>query len=320
MAFTVDELVPRSPYSPRETGFCPHCSMWGQFRETTVYTHRDEHVFRDERWNDWNNPVWQEIPIKLLDQHVRYMLIGSDAGLSAAADPIGYRYPAYSEEGNIVNSIDPRTLVSLEVASCENCGGVILTLGTLTDEYIEQMGESGDKNIYNHIKADQFVVWPLLGRLTRPTDPAIPKHIASEYLEAARLLKISPRASAAFARRCLEIVLTEQGIVGQPRNDLAGKIRVVLPNLPNELADQVDAIRHYGNLAVHGLAASGQIVEVEPDEAEWSLVVLKEVLDYYYVEPVQREKRTADNARRKKALDEKLQTLVKPKMRSKQED
>jgi hypothetical protein len=40
---------------------------------------------------------------------------------------------------------------------------------------------------------------------------ALPSNIASDYREAAKLLGVSPSASAAFARRCLQTILKKQG-------------------------------------------------------------------------------------------------------------
>ena len=60
-------------------------------------------------------------------------------------------------------------------------------------------------------------------------------------------------------------------------------------------------VRNVGNFAAHPLKSetSGEILPVEPAEAEWNLEVLEELFDFYFVQP-------AKTAKRKAALDEKL--------------
>jgi len=50
---------------------------------------------------------------------------------------------------------------------------------------------------------------------------------------------------------------------------------------------------------------TGQIVDVEPGEAEWNLDVLESLFDFYYVEPARVQSRKA-------ALNAKLASAGKP--------
>jgi hypothetical protein len=54
------------------------------------------------------------------------------------------------------------------------------------------------------------------------------------------------------------------------------------------LAEIVDAVRQTGNFAAHPVKSqvTGQILPVEPHEAEWNLDVLEALFDFYYVQPV----------------------------------
>jgi len=74
-----------------------------------------------------------------------------------------------------------------------------------------------------------------------PIPPEVPSHIAQDYAEAALVLAISPKASAALSRRCLQIVLREAGQT--KAKDLADQIEEVLPHLPSRIAENLDAIR-----------------------------------------------------------------------------
>ena len=84
------------------------------------------------------------------------------------------------------------------------------------------------------------------------------------------------------------------------QRDLVKQIETVLPQLPTYIAENVDAIRNIGNFAAHSLKAkaTGEILDVEPGEAEWNLDVLDELFDFYYVQPARaKAKRDALNAK-----------------------
>jgi hypothetical protein len=80
--------------------------------------------------------------------------------------------------------------------------------------------------------------------------------------------------------------------------------------VPSHLADAVDAVRQIGNFAAHPLKNSntGELVEVEPGEAEWLLDVLEAMFDFAFVQPERLK-------RRKERLNEKLQAMGKPGMK-----
>jgi hypothetical protein len=143
---------------------------------------------------------------------------------------------------------------------------------------------------------------------SRPAPPPeVPANIASDYLEAAATLEASPKASAALSRRCLQHLLRE-GLAVKSQ-DLAKEIDEVLAgaSLPSFLSEQLDAIRQIGNFAAHPTKAraTGEIVDVEPQEAEWNLDVLDALFDEVYVKP----RRAADQ---KAALNQKLAEVGKP--------
>ncbi len=81
--------------------------------------------------------------------------------------------------------------------------------------------------------------------------------------------------------------------------------------LPGYLAEDLDAIRNVGNFAAHPLKStnSGQIVDVEPQEAEWILNLLEHLFDFYFVQPARAQVK-------RDALNAKLQDLGKPPMKT----
>ena len=83
-----------------------------------------------------------------------------------------------------------------------------------------------------------------------------------------------------------------------------------LKDVPSYLAEAVDAIRNIGNFAAHPLkdTHTGEIVEVEPGEAEWLLDVLESLFDFAFVQPKRLEQK-------KKNLNQKLKSSGKPPMK-----
>lgn len=143
--------------------------------------------------------------------------------------------------------------------------------------------------------------------LNRLVPNVVPENIRSDFLEAAAVLAISEKASAALSRRCLQNLLNDKGIAGRT---LDNQIDNAMTNLPSRLSENIDMIRTVGNFAAHPLKAqsTGLICEVEPEEAAWNLEVLEDLFDYYYVQPLIAQER-------RKKLDAKLQGLGKPPLK-----
>jgi Domain of unknown function (DUF4145) len=162
---------------------------------------------------------------------------------------------------------------------CPQCTKQILRIGRLVV-------------INNTVKvADWIQAYPS-GSTRGPVAPQVPKDIASDYNEAAKVLEISPKASAALSRRCLQSVLWG---AGYSQKDLSKQIDAVLAEtnttkaLPSGVHSIVDAIRNFGNFSAHRITdtTSLQIIDVQPHEAEFCLEILDAMFDHYYVKPAQ---------------------------------
>jgi len=143
-----------------------------------------------------------------------------------------------------------------------------------------------------------------------PAPPEVPERFAADYREACLVVADSPKASAALSRRCLQLILREKA--GVKPSDLAKEIQEAISGggLPSHLMESLDAIRNIGNFAAHPVKSrtTGEIVDVEPGEAEWNLDVLEALFDFYFVQPeLDRKKRAA--------LDRKLSDAGKPPMK-----
>ena len=156
----------------------------------------------------------------------------------------------------------------------------------------------------------QFLAYPR-GMSRNPCPPEVPKHIAEDYTEACLVLDDSPKSAAALARRCLQTVLREQA--GIEQRSLAKQIEAVLTGgtLPSYLANSIDAVRNFGNFAAHQTEdrTTGEIIPVEVGKAEWTLDLLEELFDFYFVKP-------AALRKKQEALNQKLKKAGKPPMRN----
>ena len=147
-----------------------------------------------------------------------------------------------------------------------------------------------------------------------PIDNAVPEPFRRDYIEACNVLPASPKASAALSRRVLQAILKDQGYSSR---DLAKQIESVLnesdPNktLPVPIRSIVDAVRNFGNFAAHTISevTSLQIIDVDPDEAEWCLEIVEALFEHYFVAPARNKKRL-DN------LNSKLGKAGKPPAKS----
>lgn len=122
------------------------------------------------------------------------------------------------------------------------------------------------------------------------------------------MIMASPKASAALSRRCLQHVLRDGAKT--KKKDLADQIDEVLPTLPSHTAGLIDAVRTIGNFAAHPIKSThtGEIIDVEPGEAELLLDVLEEVFDFYFVKP-------AETKKKRDAINAKLAAAGKPPLR-----
>lgn len=122
---------------------------------------------------------------------------------------------------------------------------------------------------------------------SRPCPAEVPADLAKDFTEAAAVLSISPQASAALTRRSLQHLLREYAHT--KAKDLADQIDEVISAgvLPSSLSEQLDAVRNIGNFAAHVQKSkhSGEVLPVEPQEAEWNLDVLEELFDHLFVKP-----------------------------------
>lgn len=192
--------------------------------------------------------------------------------------------------------------------NCPKCGDIVVYFRK--DTYQAPTFSIGGAEVIAEIQDipdNAFLVFP---RKKKPIELSnlIPSTYSDDYLEAYNVLDISPKASAALSRRCLQRLLREKGEV-KP-GSLANEISQIASKLPSELRQNVDAIRNFGNFASHPNkdVRTGEVIDVEPQEAEWTLEILKSLLEYFIVKPL-------EYAERRKLLNSKLENAGKTPMK-----
>lgn len=193
---------------------------------------------------------------------------------------------------------DSEGVWGLGVSRCSACKQIILRL-FCADEYYPNSQAFGEELL-------SYLVRPkIAGR--PPVPPEVPKEYAEDYKEACLVIADSPKASAALSRRCLQHLLRGEAKV--KHQDLHKEIQEVIGGaaLPSHIAESLDAVRNIGNFAAHPIKSqsTGEVVPVEPGEAEWNLDVLESLFDFYFVAP-------AKTKARKDALNKKLKDAGKP--------
>jgi len=136
------------------------------------------------------------------------------------------------------------------------------------------------------VDGETLMLWPRAPSAKAPSEVATENpDLAQLFREAVEVLPVSPRASAALARRCLDEVLTDK--LGAPFGNLESKIAHAKDRLPKAVGDALGRVREIGNYALHRRKseASGEVVAVEPGEAEWTLQVVLRLFEHCYVLP-----------------------------------
>ncbi|MEQ9187823.1 MAG: DUF4145 domain-containing protein [Cryomorphaceae bacterium] len=193
--------------------------------------------------------------------------------------------------------------------TCPSCKKLVLHLTNyqLENKMLNQGGRMVNRQIRTEIS--ERLIRPKIANRP-PCPPEVPQKFSTDYIEACHVIDDSPKASAALSRRCLQNIIREQ--LSIKKKDLYQEIQEVIDNklFPSDILDSIDAIRNIGNFAAHPIksTSSGEIVEVEPNEADWNLDVLEMMFDYLFVRPALVQKK-------RDALNAKLKDAGKPDMK-----
>jgi hypothetical protein len=196
----------------------------------------------------------------------------------------------------------------IEYQRCPNCKKLVISL--INYHYCQFFNDAADvMDEYEEIDSN-LLIYPKSS--SQPSCPdEVPKEYAADYREACEVVDISPKASAALSRRCLQLILRDKA--GVKHGDLSKEIQEVLDQgtLPPYLSQHLDAVRNIGNFAAHPnkCKTTGEITSVEPGEAQWCLDILEGLFNFYFVQPAIMQNKSDD-------LNKKLQKFEKPPMKS----
>lgn len=121
----------------------------------------------------------------------------------------------------------------------------------------------------------------------------VSREMAKDYEESCAILELSPNASAALSRRCLQRLLREKA--GVSHGSLYSEIQAAVEGnaFPSDISELLDVPRKVGNVAAHPTKnpVTEAIMDVEPWEAEWCLEIIEALFDYYFVAPAKNAER-----------------------------
>ena len=159
------------------------------------------------------------------------------------------------------------------------------------------------------LPAESKIVFPF-NPSGRQIPSEVPENLSRLFRKAEAVLPISPEASATLSRRVLQQVFREH--LSIKKKDLNQEIDefIARSDVPSYLIKSVDGIRAIGNYAAHPIKYqnSGEMVDVEEGEAEWSLDTLESLFDFVFVQPTKLEEQ-------RKKLNAKNELAGKPKLK-----
>jgi len=133
---------------------------------------------------------------------------------------------------------------------------------------------------------DTWLVRPRHSTMGRSIDPIVPERFRRDFLEAAAILEVSPRMSAVLSRRILADLLEEYA--GRDEFRLGSKLKAFsddtqYPSAVRKNAQYLNEIADFGAHTQKGDQA--QIIDVNREEAEWTLDFLQRLFDLFIITP-----------------------------------
>lgn len=133
-----------------------------------------------------------------------------------------------------------------------------------------------------HVTNDELYNWDLIPQTNAKAFPAyIPKPIIEDYNEACAILKLSPKASATLARRCLQGMIRDFFKV--EKANLYEEIKAIENQLDPLILKSIDVIRNIGNIGAHMEKDINLIIEIEYDEAQILIELIEQLIEEWYI-------------------------------------
>jgi hypothetical protein len=109
----------------------------------------------------------------------------------------------------------------------------------------------------------------------------IPQPLLADYAEACQIELLSPKASAALSRRCLQGMIRDFWGVTKPR--LADEVSALQAMVDRQTWEAIDALRKVGNIGPHMEKDVNLMVDVDPDEARLLIELVETLFEEWYI-------------------------------------
>lgn len=189
-----------------------------------------------------------------------------------------------ARESTVQSSINSYDGYTVRLIFCPQCKRLVIVL----EEGVYKVfldGGFGEEEYISDIKKESVIYPPSSIRYQIAEE--VPAQYHKDFREANMLLDISPNASAALSRRCLQSILHHELKIKKYNLDQEIKEYLDTVKPPAQIAELIDVIRQIGNMSAHAWKnqITGEIIGVDPAEAELSLSVLYYMFDYHFVQP-----------------------------------
>ncbi|GGD09295.1 hypothetical protein GCM10011587_11460 [Pyruvatibacter mobilis] len=166
-----------------------------------------------------------------------------------------------------------------------NCGELTLSVAAWYAK-----GSGGQR-----VKQEEIGIWKLLPESNaKPIPEYVPEAIRDAYQQAARIVELSPNASAALSRRCLQGIIRDfWNLPEGKRGKLGAEISSLSDQIDPELLKEIEAIRAIGDIGAHMDKHVDMVVDVEPEEARLLVALIEILIDRWYVNRKKRSEQTA---------------------------
>ena len=176
-------------------------------------------------------------------------------------------------------------VVQVNCVFCPQCHQPILTKqdGTI----IVSNGYNGPEGVF---KPEEELLYPRFPQV-HEIDECVPEDFRKLYKESAEVLGVSPRSSATLSRYLLQKILhTELKI---EKRNLEEEIKELenKKDIPSTFVTLLQALRKIANFGAHPKKStnSGEIMDIEPGEAEVMLEIIEQLFDYIFIKPKRQE-------------------------------
>lgn len=184
-----------------------------------------------------------------------------------------------------IKKFDNKIGVDIAYSTCPNCDEIVISLRK------GKLSQSDYRGLFLKFPDSEKIIYPR--EISYNSLSGIPEKYLTDFDEARRVLSISPKSSAALTRRILQFILREEYNIRA--KNLSAEIEKFInsPGVPSHISDAVDAVRIIGNLAAHPTKDNntGEIVDVEKNEAEWLIEVIDTLFDFTFIQPEKLKKR-----------------------------